>query len=173
MIALLNTFAILAVCYVKHQIDQMDSDILWHDSVQTTKQARWTLLPPSSFTACLLAIQAIKQAKRTSTLWHFYSLLYKLPNRPNRLLPSGTFTTCLIAKYQIGQTNFSTLEHLTALPLAISLGWVVTIDMDCISPRSWMTFNLYVSSVWSASIIATFVSGQLKSNVLWVWWWQG
>ena len=78
-----NTFAVLAVCFARHRIDQKDSDTLRHDSVQTTKQARGTLLPPSTFMDCLLAVRATEQARRTSTLWHFYGLLYELPNRPD------------------------------------------------------------------------------------------
>ena len=35
----------LAVCYARHRIDQKNSDTLRHDSVQTTEQARGTLLP--------------------------------------------------------------------------------------------------------------------------------
>ena len=121
-----NIFTILAVCYAKHQIDQKDSDTLWHNTVQTTEQARGTLLPPSTFTACLLAVRATKQARRTSTLWHFYGLLHELPNRPDgfplallRLaarateqairVSSGTFTACSIAKHRIGQTDFHPL----------------------------------------------------------------
>ena len=80
-----NTFTVLAVCYARHQIDQKDSDTLWYDLIQTTKQIRGPLLPPSTFTTCLLAVRATEQARRTSTLWHFYGLLYKLPNRPNGL----------------------------------------------------------------------------------------
>ena len=106
-----NTFAVLATCYVKHQIDQMNSDMLWHNSVQITKQVKGTFLPPGTFTACLLAVQATKQAKRTSTIWHFYGLLYKLPNRPDGLPPSGTLTTCCTS-YQTGQTDFHPLALL-------------------------------------------------------------
>ena len=80
-----NTFAVLAVRYARHRIDQKDSDTLRHDSVQTTEQARGTLLPPS-------------------TLRLVY-LLYELPNRPNGLLSSGTFTACCTS-YRIGQTGF-------------------------------------------------------------------
>ena len=36
-IAFSNTFVVLAVCYEKHQIDQIDSDTLQHNPVQTTK----------------------------------------------------------------------------------------------------------------------------------------
>ena len=90
-----NTFAVLAVRYAKHQIDQKDSDTLWHDSVKTTKQASGTLLPPS-------------------TLRLVY-LLYKLPNKPDGLLPSGTFTACCTS-YRIGQTDF---HPLTLLRLAV------------------------------------------------------
>ena len=89
-----------------------------------------------------LVAQAIKQAKRASF---------------------GTFTTSLIAKHQIGQTNSSTLWHLTALPFAISLDWVVT--MDYTPPRSWTAFDLYTSLVWSTDIIATLVSRQLGDEV--------
>ena len=55
-----NTFAILVVCYAKHLIDQKDSDILQHNSIQTTKQAKETLLPPSTFMAYLLVVRATK-----------------------------------------------------------------------------------------------------------------
>ena len=80
-----NTFAVLAVRFARHQIDQKDSDTLRHDSVQTTEQARGTLLPPS-------------------TLRLVY-LLYELPNRPDGLPPSGTFTACSTS-YRTGQTGF-------------------------------------------------------------------
>ena len=80
-----NTFAVLAVRYARHQMDQKDSDMLRHDSVQTTEQARGTLLLPS-------------------TLRLVY-LLYELPNRPNGLPPSGTFTACCTS-YRTGQTGF-------------------------------------------------------------------
>ena len=86
-----NTFAVLAVCYARHRIDQKDSDTLRHDSVQTTEQARGTLLPPS-------------------TLRLVY-LLYELPNRPDGLPPSGTFTACCTS-YRIGQRNFHPLALL-------------------------------------------------------------
>ena len=59
--------------------------MLRNDLVQTTEQARGTLLPPS-------------------TLWLVY-LLYKLPNRPDGLPLSGTFTACCTS-YQTGQTGF-------------------------------------------------------------------
>ena len=90
-ILLSNTFVVLAVCYARYQIDQKDSDILRHNSVQATKQARGTFLP-------------------FSTLQLVY-LLYELPNRSDRLPPSNTFMTCSIAKYQIGQTDFRALCH--------------------------------------------------------------
>ena len=67
------------------------------------------LSPSGTFTACCtsyqigqrgflslvllrLAIQATKQARRTSTLWHFYNLLNcETPNRLDRLLLSDTW----------------------------------------------------------------------------------
>ena len=81
-----NIFAVLAVRYARYQINQKDSDTLRHDSVQTTEQAKGTLLP-------------------FSTLWLIY-LLYELPNKPDRPPLSGTFTACLIAKHQISQMDF-------------------------------------------------------------------
>ena len=140
--------------------------------MQTTKQARGTFISPSTFTTCLLAIQVIKQARQTSTFWHFYGLLYELSNRSDGLLSSGTFTTCSIIKHQKDLMDFSILWNLTALPFAISLGWVMTINMDFIPPRSRTAFVLYASSVWSADIIATFVSIQLGDKILWVWQWD-
>ena len=88
-IYLFITFAILAVCYTWHQIDQKDSNTLRYNLVQTSKQAREILLPPS-------------------TLRLIY-LLYKLFHKPDGLPPSGTFTTCSIAKYWIGQTDIHCL----------------------------------------------------------------
>ena len=85
-----NTFAVLAVCYARHQINQKNSDMLRHDSMQITEQAREILLP-------------------LSNLWLVY-LLYKLSNRPNGLPPSGTFMVCSIAKYRIDQTDFYPLR---------------------------------------------------------------
>ena len=84
-IPLSNTFAVLAIRYARHQIDQKNSDTLRHNSVQTTEQVRGTLLPPS-------------------TLQLVY-LLYELPNRPDGLPPSGTFTACFTS-YRTGQTSF-------------------------------------------------------------------
>ena len=46
--------------------------------MQTTKQVKGPLLLPSTFMACSLPVQAIIQARQTSTLWRFYGLLYKL-----------------------------------------------------------------------------------------------
>ena len=36
-ILLSNTFMVLGICYVKHQIDGLDFDTLWHNSMQTTE----------------------------------------------------------------------------------------------------------------------------------------
>ena len=79
--------------------------MLRHNSVQTTEQAKGTLLPPR--------------------ILRLVYLLYKLPNRSKGLSPSGIlrfaaratkqakgtftlwhFTACSIAKHQIGQTDF-------------------------------------------------------------------
>ena len=105
-----NTFAVLAVCYARHRIDQKDSNTLRHDLVQTTKQARGTFLssstlrlvyllyklpnrpdglPPSGILR--LATRAIEQAKGTFTLWHFYGLLdCETPNKSDGLPLSDT-----------------------------------------------------------------------------------
>ena len=157
--------------------------MLRHDSVQTTEQARGTLLPPSTlrlvyllyelpnrpdglppsgtFTACYMSYRT------GQTDFHPLALL-RLAARATeqaRRVSSGTFTACSIAKHRIGQTDSSTLWHLTALPFAISLGWVVTIDMDYIPLRSWPTFDLYVSLVWSADFIAAlFQEGRYPTS---------
>ena len=101
----------LAICFARHQVDQKNFDTLRHDSVQTTEQARGTLLPPSTLRLVYLlyklpnrpkrlspsgifrlVAQATKQAKRTFTLWHFYGLLdCKTPNRSDGLLPFDTW----------------------------------------------------------------------------------
>ena len=112
-----NTFAVLAVRYARHRIDQKDSDTLRHNSVQTTEQARGLFYPLALyglFTCCTsyrtgqtdfhplallrLAARATEQARRVSsgtfTAWR---------------VSSGTFTACSIAKHQIGQTDFHPL----------------------------------------------------------------
>ena len=64
---------------MRHQIDKKDSDTLRHNIVQTSKQAKGTLLSPNTL--------------------RFVYLLYELSNRLDGLSPSDTFTACLIAKH--------------------------------------------------------------------------
>ena len=99
-----NIFAVLTIRYIKHRIDQKNSDMLRHNSVQTTEQARGTLLPLSTFIACLLIVWATEQARRISTFWYFYGLLYKLPNKPNGL-PLTLLRLAVWATKQARQTS--------------------------------------------------------------------
>ena len=134
----------VAVRYARHRIDQKDSDTLRHDSVQTTEQARRTLLPPS-------------------TLRLVY-LLYELPNRPNGLPLSGAFTVCCIS-YRTGQTGF--FWHFYGLfdcktpnrsdkVLLPNTWWLYHLQSAWVGwwSRSQIAFDLYASSVWSTGFIA-------------------
>ena len=88
-----------------------------------------------------LAARATEQARRTSTLWHFYGLLNcKTPNRSDGLLPSDTWR----------------LYH----SQSAWVGWW---------PRSRTTFDLHASLVWSAGIIATLVSRRSGDEVPGLW----
>ena len=88
-----------------------------------------------------LAARATEQAKGTFTLWHFYDLLdCETPNRSDGLPPSDTWR----------------LYH----SQSAWVGWW---------PRSRTTFDLHASLVWSAGIIATFVSRRLGGEVPWLW----
>ena len=87
-----------------------------------------------------LAAQAIEQARRTFTLWHFYGLLdCETPNRSDRLPPSDTW------RLYYSQSAW--------------VRWW---------PKSQTAFDLHALSVWSANIIATLVSRWLGGKVPWM-----
>ena len=81
--------------------------------IQNTELIRWTLIYYSTI-QCKLPNRPRRLFYPMALLWLIY-LLFKLLNKPDRLLPSGTFTVCYTS-YQIGQTD----PHLlTFLQLAL------------------------------------------------------
>ena len=98
-----NTFVVLAVHFMRHRIDQKDSDTLRHNSVQTTKQVRGTLLPPSTLRLVYLLYELPNRLKGLSP-----SGILRLAIRATkqaRRVSSGTFTACCTS-YRTGQTDF-------------------------------------------------------------------
>ena len=97
--------------------------------------------------------------------WLIY-LLCKLLNRPDRIFYLLTFSRhAHYTKHWIGQMDSSILWDLTALLFVISLSWVVTLDIECIPPWFWPTFDLHTFLIWFTGFITTLVLKQLRGKV--------
>ena len=168
-----NTFAVLAVYFARHQIDQ--KTLIHYGTTQCKLPNR---LGGLFYPLVLYGLFICSTSYRTGQIDFHPLALLRLALRATkqaRRVSSGTFTTCCIS-YWTGHMSF--LWHFYGLlncETPISSDKFPSSDIWQLyhSQSAWVgwwsrsraSFDLHALLVWSTGIIATFVSRRLGSEV--------